>query len=26
VHESGGAFGSQGWRDGYARYLRKYGN
>ncbi|WP_144157178.1 glycosyltransferase family 2 protein [Paraburkholderia sp. BCC1885] len=25
VHESGGAFGSQGWRDGYERYLRKYG-
>jgi GT2 family glycosyltransferase len=26
VHESGGAFGSQGWRDGYERYLRKYGS
>jgi hypothetical protein len=26
VHESGGAFGSQGWRDGYARYLQKYGS
>jgi GT2 family glycosyltransferase len=24
VHESGGAFGSQGWKDGYAKYLRKY--
>lgn len=24
VHESGGAFGSQGWRDGYAKYLQKY--
>jgi hypothetical protein len=26
VHESGGAFGSQGWREGYARYLHKYGS
>jgi hypothetical protein len=24
VHESGGAFGSQGWQDGYAKYLAKY--
>ncbi|MGF6924159.1 tetratricopeptide repeat protein [Paraburkholderia sp. 40] len=26
VHESGGAFGSPGWREGYERYLRKYGS
>ncbi|WP_081715999.1 tetratricopeptide repeat protein [Paraburkholderia mimosarum] len=25
VHESGGAFGSPGWREGYASYLGKYG-
>lgn len=25
VHESGGAFGSPGWREGYERYLGKYG-
>ncbi|MEW6345211.1 MAG: glycosyltransferase [Paraburkholderia sp.] len=25
VHESGGAFNSPGWRDGYQRYLQKYG-
>lgn len=24
VHESGGNFGSQGWKDGYAKYLQKY--
>lgn len=26
VHESGGAFSSPGWREGYERYLRKYGD
>ena len=25
VHESGGAFGTPSWREGYERYLRKYG-
>ncbi|MEM5452484.1 tetratricopeptide repeat protein [Paraburkholderia guartelaensis] len=25
VHESGGAFGTPGWREGYASYLGKYG-
>jgi GT2 family glycosyltransferase len=26
IHESGGAFDSPGWREGYQRYLRKYGD
>lgn len=26
VHESGGNFASQGWKDGYAKYLAKYAN
>ncbi|WP_342920338.1 tetratricopeptide repeat protein [Paraburkholderia unamae] len=26
VHESGGAFGTPSWREGYGQYLRKYGS